>query len=690
MQTSGGRSFDLAYKSWVFRAFLLSVSVLTLAGCGNDGSNTKPIEDGGVDSSIDAVIGDSCVSGEDMDRDSIPDCEDDDANGDGVQDQYQRDTDIDMDGIPDDRDLDIDEDGIENTDEWGEGGRPVDTDGDGDSDIFDPDSDDDTILDGHEGTDDADGDGLPNFRDLDSDDDGAPDAVEAGDAELSTPPAVCELEIDPSTGRLTGDGYPDYLDPDSDNDGLGDGDEHLLGTNPCSADSDGDGFDDLAEGAYERFNCPDGPGSDGVDCGCASSRTCGIPDEHFYVILPFGPDEVERDLDFSTSVQIADIFFLTDITGSMGGTLSRVQSTVATARTGIMDRIKETIPDAWFGGGTFQDFPFGGYGGGSDRAFDLVIPMTPPSAADAVRTAWTAVSASGGADGPESHTEALFQMLSGGAGIWSYMGSGTYAVPDFEADCLDGGWGAPCFRSTALPIIIMFSDICAHEGPPGEDASCDPYTGIDPYPARWSQAVAQMDLHGAKFIGIPTRGACAAGPTSPNGNSPCYYMRRTAEATGSVDLAGNPLVYDLADGGASDSVFVDTVVGAVETVATQIPTTVDTAIRDDDSDEVDATQFIIELKPGCAATPPLDTCWRAPAGVAHEEAVAGYDESTFFDVLPGTQVTFRVSFRNSFFRGEERTRVFTAFIDVRGAAGNTLSTRQVFIIVPALPSPGPD
>jgi len=626
----------------------------------------------------------------DTDGDGEPDFLDLDANGDGVNDADQL-GDLDGDGTPDYLDTDVDGDGLDNRTEWGDGDTPVDTDGDGTPDVLDLDSDGDTIADRDEGALDVDMDGVPNYLDLDSDDDGASDAREAGDGLLETPPAVCPVEINPATGRPEPDGRADFADTDSDNDGLGDGEEIALGTDPCDLDSDDDGIDDLAEGAYERFNCPDG--TSGTDCGCATQASCGIPREHFYVVLPFNGPPVERDLEFGTDIRVADVFFVTDITGSMSGTLDRVQATVATPGTGLIDRISATIPDAWFGGGYFQDFPFGSYGSGTDEAFGLAIRMTPPARAADVAAAFNALSVSGGADGPESHTEALWQIMTGAGGTWMGMsgfggGGDTYMMHRFIGDCLDSGWGAPCFRDAALPIVVLFTDICAHEGPPGEDASCDPYTGISPSPSVWLDAVAEMNRRGAKFVGINARsfGASCAATVGPDGSSPCYFLRRTAEETGSVDLDGNALVYDLPDGGGSASAFADTVVGAIETVATRVPLDIDTAVRDDPSDAemVDAARFVKRRQPACRATPPAETCWVAPPEVTHEDAVAFVDESTFFGVIPGTRVSFRITFQNDFYRGGTTAQVFIAFIDVRTGTA-VLDTRQVIVVVPANP-----
>lgn len=633
----------------------------------------------------------------DTDADGAPDFLDTDANGDGVPDADQRDGDFDEDGTPDWRDPDADGDGIPNVDECGDGATCADTDADGTPDAFDDDSDGDSILDAHEGMVDHDEDGIPSFRDLDSDGDGIEDATEAGDGDPRTPPAVCAAEVNPVSGELEGDGRADFADADSDNDGLGDGEEIETGTDPCNVDSDGDGIGDLPEAAYARVNCPDG--STGTGCGCATSPGCTIPEEHFYVVLPFGGEPVERDLDFGTTIRVADIFFVTDTTGSMSGTLNNVKTTVGRAGTGLIDRIGESIPDAWFGGGQHDDFPFSPYGGGADEPFILAIGMTPPtlpggtdgSGREAVAAAFNAIELHGGADGPESQTEALYQIVTGLGGAWAGPG-GTYTMRNYAGDCLDTGWGAPCFRDAALPIIVHFSDICAHEGPPGESAYCDPYTGITPDPADWGTMMAALNRRGAKYVGVNTTSSSCVGVVGGSGSSPCFFMKRTAEDSGSVDLDGNALVYDLPNG-SSDTVFVDTIVGAIETIATRVPLDVDTATRDDPTDPegVDATGFIKSRKPACRAVPASDPCWWEPvgSGITHADAVAFVDESTFFGVVPGTRVQFRIAFQNDFHMGGTTAQVFIAFIDVRGGGTAVLDTRQVFVVVPASSSGGP-
>ncbi len=623
----------------------------------------------------------NCLSAPvDTDGDGTPDFLDRDSNGDGVLDADQRDIDTDGDGRMDAHDDDVDGDGIPNIEELGPDGRPVDTDMDGTPDVFDLDSDGDSISDAHEGRLDPDEDGIPNFRDLDSDDDGIDDAIEAGDGDINTAPVTCMEEINPVTGELASDGLPDYADSDSDNDGASDSDEVRYGTDLCGTDTDMDGFNDLVEIAREQVNCPDGETGEG--CGCAVMATCGIPDEDFFVVLPYNAEPVQRDLDFSTDIRVADVFFITDTTGSMGAELALVKSSVSTPGTGLISRIGETIPDAWFGGGQHDDYPFNSYGGGADEPFILAIGMTPPERASEVQTRFDAMDRHGGGDGPESSTEALYQLMTGEGGMWMSGGS-SYNMRRYVGDCLDTGYGAACFREGALPIIVHFTDYCSHNGPPG--SLCSDYTSITPLPATWGEAMAAMNRRGAKYVGINTTPTDCATIVGPHSSSPCFFMKQTAEETGSVDLDGNPLVYTLPDGGGSSAAFIDQVVEAVNTVATRVPLDVDTALRDDTSDEVDATRFIVRRQPACRAVPPTDPCWFAPAEIPHDRAIAAIDESTFFGAVPGTSVKFRITFRNNFYEGDRVSRVFIAFIQVRGSGAAVLDERQVFIVVPANP-----
>lgn len=629
----------------------------------------------------------------DLDGDGIPDFLDVDANGDGVPDNMET-GDRDDDGIPDALDPDIDGDGIANRTECGSGASCVDTDHDGTPDVIDDDSDGDTILDANEGSGDPDMDMIGNFQDLDSDGDGVMDAQEAGDGNLATPPVQCTSEIDPTMiadphPAVMLDGLADFVDADSDNDGLGDGDELRIGSDPCNIDSDGDGTEDLAEGAYVLTPgvCPDG--TTGNHCDCAHNASCDIPPEDFYVILPYHGGPVVRDLDFGTTIRVADVFFISDTTGSMGGTLDNVKATVTEPVTGILDRVVASIPDVWVGGGGHKDVPFAGYSSAPDEPFYLSIRMTPPDHAGDVRAAFDTLSASGGGDGPESGTFALYEIMTGTGGTWT-SGGESYTMHRYIGDCLDTGWGAPCFRDGALPIVIHFSDICQHNGPADD---CDDYAGITPPAPTFDQAMVEMSTHGARYVGINASGgtACAmvtegshCSSTGGCGGSPCWFMKQAARQTGSIDLDGNELVYDLPNS-VDRATFSDTIVDAIATIATRVPLDISTRVRGDSTDpeHVDERMFIASRSPACNEG--IDPCWTEPTGVSHADAVLTYDLSTFFGVVPGTRVLFRITFRNDVFPGESHVALFRAHIDVTAGSSAVLDTRDVYIVVPAVP-----
>jgi hypothetical protein len=147
-------------------------------------------------------------------------------------------------------------------------------------------------------------------------------------------------------------------------------------------------------------------------------------------------------------------------------------------------------------------------------------------------------------------------------------------------------------------------------------------------------------------------------------------------------IDGNSLVYDLPDS-ASGAAFADTIVNAIETIATRVPLDVDTAIRSSPNPmHIDTSRFIKRRTPACNDT--MDTsCWMEATGITHAAAVATYDRSTFFGVIPGTRVTFNVTFRNDFHMGGTSSEIYIAYIDVRGGGSAILDTRQVYIIVPA-------
>jgi hypothetical protein len=590
---------------------------------------------------MEAGDGDNRTPPHDTDFDGDPDFRDQDSDGNGILDASEGIADTDGDGTHDASDLDNDGDTIGDSEEIGpDASSPIDADGDTIPDYMDTDSDGDTIGDRYEGpaSSDTDGDGTPDRHDLDSDEDGLSDADEAGDADPATPPTDTD-----------GDGVYDFRDADSDNDGLSDGWEVANGTDPYAEDSDGDSVPDLIE--VGAGTDPNDPGSDPTTEG------------NFYFLVPYeeDPDPAMDTLVFSTSLQMADVFFLMDTTGSMGGEISNLKSSLST----IIPQVAAIIPNVWFGVGRFDDYPVSPYGGTSDVVYQLLQRMTDNVAlaqngVDALDRHW-------GNDGSESSVPALWATATGN-------GLGGYLPP--TSVCSDTEVGYPCFRPGAVPIIVHITDASFHNGP----GNYDPYGGISPAPT-YNEAVVALNAIHAKVIGIWSTGG--VGPVQD-------HVTAIATDTGAVDVGGNPLVFSV-DG--TGSGLGGEVVSAINVLANQVPIDISAEGRDDETDAEDATQFIDHIEPNTAGgvEDPLDPGTFCVSGLSTGEVEPPDTIPDYFvDVLPGETVCFDIyAARNTTVEPTEEPQVFMAYVDVLGDLVTVLDTREVFFLVPPeLQGPG--
>jgi hypothetical protein len=580
----------------------------------------------------------------DTDGDGTYDFRDLDSDGNGIPDFVEGAEDLDNDTQPNSRDLDNDGDGARDTAEIGaDPAAPVDSDGDGTPDYLDTDSDGDTVRDLEESfvPDDTDMDGTPDRLDLDADNDGLTDAAEAGDADLLTPARDTDMDL-----------IPDYRDPDSDNDGLSDADEALAGTDPLLADSDGDGITDLVEiGA-----CPAGDASCSGDATdpTSSPRTRG--DFVFFEPYMEAPDPVRDTLSFATDLRIADVYFLMDTTGSMGGAIASLKSGLSTPGSGLIDRVRAVIPDVWFGVGGYDDYqqdPYG-YASSGDRAYYHLQDVTTDTVT--AQAAVNRLTTHFGGDGPESGFPALYSVASGdglaGPSGWpNTRASG--AEPGFPACPAERSIGWPCFRNSAVPIVVMITDIDSHNGPSGEDA----YSFGGP---AYATVVAASTTSRIRVIGIAVNGG---------GRSD---LEAIARDTGAVDASGTPLVSTW-----SGSIG-DDVVRQIQTLANQTPIDISVQFVDDPSDSVDAfAAFVDHLEANTAGVP--GRCEALPA----EDTNGDGFPDTFRGVRPGTPVCFDIVVKqNDTVMPTLSPQVFRANLRVLGDGFTPLDDREIFFLVP--------
>lgn len=595
-------------------------------------------DDDGIPDSAEAGDDNPATPPFDSDGDGRPDFIDTDSDDNGIDDADELDGDVDGDGTANYADTDDDQDLIDDATELdGMYDPPNDEDGDGLPDYQDRDSDNDNILDGHERDLDTDGDGVPDVYDPDSDDDGLTDAEEAGDADLDTLPVDTDM-----------DGDPDFRDVDSDNDGLTDGAEaREHGTSPTSEDSDGDGVSDLIEV---------GAGTDPTD-GMDSPRTRG----DFVFVVPYmEPPDPERDtLQFRTSIQFADVYFLFDISGSMDDEISALRSAVGDimsnltctdtgtacmrddectggnvcspfSGTCIQDpSMSSCVASVYTGAGYYEAYYWhkGDTSVDSGEAsFDGIRLQPDPAATSAAMSTWDTF---GG-------TEELYQALWGvadPAGAPSGRSRGCESLAAGEIGC-------PAFREEAVRIVVAFTD----ENNDGSETA--------------AQAGAALQSAGITMIGVNSG-------SSASRNA----LRAVAMESGSLDRSGSPLVYD-----GSDAAVVPAVTDAINEIVEGVPLRVTIEATDEPDDDGDSLQFIEALEtnttgPGCSM-------------IATEDADMDGTDETYPSVTPGTPVCWDVVPRmNETVMPTESPQIFVARLTVRGD-GSPLDSRLVYFLVP--------
>ncbi|NMC71051.1 MAG: VWA domain-containing protein [Myxococcales bacterium] len=620
-----------------------------------DGDGTPDWQD---DDSDNDTIPDSLEAGDadprtapgDADGDGMPNFRDPDSDGNGIPDAVESRDDLDSDTILDFADLDDDGDGIGDVVEIdGNPTDPPDFEGDGIPDYRDVDSDDDFIGDRDEATADTDGDTTPDRFDSDTDGDSWTDAEEAGDADINTP--VVDTDLDT---------VPDFRDPDSDADGLADDLERTAGTSRTNPDSDDDGVNDMIEVAA---------GTNPLDPG-DSPRTRGdfvflepYNDPTHPPTPPLDPDPLEDTLLFSTNIQYADVYFLMDTTGSMGGAVSNLKSSLSST---VIPAIAGAIPSAWYGVGGFEDYQNDacgyGYSSSGDQVFYQFQTMTrdPATAQAAVNRYATHF----GGDGPESDVPALVALATG-------RGDGRYVMDAPACPADSGSIGYPCFRPGAVPIVILITDITFHNGPGGSNLYDNGCLGITA--PTYPDAIAALSTIGAKVIGINVGGGASD-------------LATIARDTGAVDTGGSPLVYSTDWGGSG---LGTEVVNGVQTLATNVPLRIDAVPVDDPSDAVDApAEFIDYIEANasgesitdpvsgevriCTVTDPLPV----------DDPADGHPDY-FPRVLPGVPVCFDIHVKQNWTVPATREpQMFRATIQVMGDRITILDERDVFFLVP--------
>lgn len=136
-------------------------------------------------------------------------------------------------------------------------------------------------------------------------------------------------------------------------------------------------------------------------------------------------------------------------------------------------------PNTRFGLGSFQDYPYGTYGGPADKPYERVVDLT--FDIQALYYGISGLTIGDGGDQPESQLPALYQTATG-------TGDGPYIPPDQQAS----------FRGGATKLVVLWTDAPFHRNYgsiPGAD------------PPSFTQTVTAIHALGfSKVIGISSGG----------------------------------------------------------------------------------------------------------------------------------------------------------------------------------------
>jgi hypothetical protein len=404
-------------------------------------------------------------------------------------------------------------------------------------------------------------------------------------------------------------------------------------------------------GAKTGLEVPDASRDSGLDAGVDApfrdaSTDASIP------CFTLDPDGGPVDLPLDTEVQVgrADVVFLIDITGSMDQEIDRIQGDLQRQ---IAPGIQEAIPDSQIGVATFADFPEGSCGvEGEDTPFQLNLPVSDDLSR--VQSALNAIETSNGGDPPESQIEALFQTATG-------RGIGRYVPASFG--CPRGGYGYPCFRDDALPVILLFTDDEFHNGPGGLHdygtfGACSP----SPAPHTYDETLTALTDRGIRVMGL----------FSGSSGTARAEMDRIARDTGAID-SGRPIVFDI---GRSGEGLTAGVIDSIRTLASVIEFDIDTVLVDPDPrDAVDPRDFVESIVP--LRADPM-------SGIGSIDVEAG----VFRAVRTGTRVIFQLRLRNGVVAPGVGPQRFTLEIVFRGDGRTRIASRLIEIVVPGADGSG--
>lgn len=395
-------------------------------------------------------------------------------------------------------------------------------------------------------------------------------------------------------------------------------------------------------GAKTGLKIPDAGLDAGVDAGIEDRIEKEKPP---CIDLPFEGEPINLPLETRAEIGRADVAFVIDVTASMMGEISAIRSEL---RDVIVPGIEAEIPDVRFSVASFADFPQLPYGlPGEDEPFRQRLAMTNDIVS--VQGAMNGLRLQDGRDQPESQVEALYQTATG-EGLTGWI--------EPSLGCPTGGFGYPCFRFDALPIVLLFTDAPFHNGP-GNSA---PYA-LSPAPHLYTEARDALRDNGVKTIGF------FSGDGSSSERDDLETLARDTDTT----EGGRPLVFNIGPDGRN---LGTDLIDAIKVFSNTLVFDIDAVVRDGElTDGVDATQFVESLVPVSA---------RPEDGLEFIDFEAG----VFRGVRSGTDVVFQLTVFNDAVAPGMGPQAFLIEVVFRADGRDVLGRTPVLLVVPGADGTG--
>ena len=196
------------------------------------------------------------------------------------------------------------------------------------------------------------------------------------------------------------------------------------------------------------------------------------PDAIVYHELP--PAAAAHDnIVAKAETKAVDVYFLEDTYSAAKDEIAVLDTSIST----LVDQVRVGIPDSWFGGGRFEQYNAQPWNttGDTTVVFDHAFSMSPTKLVIKAGMDWIAAGLIDTRALPRSLVSAIY-ALSTTSGLARTTLSAKWVPPratwsslanSESGACPAGTTGYPCFRSGALPITVVLTDIPSANGPGG-------------------------------------------------------------------------------------------------------------------------------------------------------------------------------------------------------------------------------